>query len=139
MRKLLVALALSCSVAAVAQADERILAWQSDIRVRPDSVLEVVETLEVRAEGQQIRRGILRDFPTRYTDRTGRRVVVGFDVLDVTRDGKSERFQTERMPNGVRIRIGDPEVYLDRGVHLYRIVYRTDRQLGFFDAHDELY
>ncbi len=139
MRRLLIALALSCGVTGIAHADERILAWQSDIRVRPDSVLEVVETLEVRAEGQQIRRGILRDFPTHYTDRAGRRVVVGFDVLDVTRDGESEHFETERMPNGVRIRIGDPEVYIDRGVHLYRIIYRTDRQLGFFDAHDELY
>jgi uncharacterized membrane protein YgcG len=139
MRGLLVALCLCCGVAAFAQADERILAWQSDIRVRPDSVLEVVETLEVRAEGRQIRRGILRDFPTRYTDRAGRRVVVGFDVLDVTRDGDSEPFATERMPNGVRVRIGDPELYLDAGVHIYRIVYRTDRQLGFFETHDELY
>jgi len=139
MRRPLVALWLWCGVAALAQADERILAWQSDIRVRPDSVLEVVETLEVRAEGRQIRRGILRDFPTRYTDRSGRRVVVGFDVLDVTRDGDSEPFVTERMPNGVRVRIGDPEIYLDAGVYTYRIVYRTDRQLGFFAAHDELY
>jgi uncharacterized membrane protein YgcG len=139
MRRLLVALWLWCGVASLSQADERILAWQSDIRVRPDSVLEVVETLEVRAEGRQIRRGILRDFPTRYTDRRGRRVIVGFDVLDVTRDGESEPFTTERMPNGVRVRIGDPEVYLDPGVYTYRIVYRTDRQLGFFEAHDELY
>ena len=54
MRALFVALALSCGVAAIAQADERILAWQSDVRVRPDSVLEVVETVK-RISG--------RDFP----------------------------------------------------------------------------
>ena len=51
-----------------ARADERILAWQSDIRVRPDSTLEVRETLRVRAEGVGIRRGIFRDFPTVYTN-----------------------------------------------------------------------
>jgi len=131
--------ALLAASAAVAQADERILTWHSDLRVREDSVLEVVETIRVRAEGNQIRRGILRDFPTRYTSRDGRRVVVGFDLLEVTRDGRSEPSRTERLANGVRIRIGDPDVHLEPGVHTYRIVYRTDRQLGFFERQDELY
>jgi len=61
--------------AAGARADERILAWQSDIRVRPDSTLEVRETLRVRAEGVGIRRGVFRDFPTVYTNNRGERVV----------------------------------------------------------------
>ena len=64
-------------VASGARADERILAWQSDIRVRPDSTLEVRETLRVRAEGVGIRRGIFRDFPTVYTNNRGERVVSG--------------------------------------------------------------
>lgn len=56
---------------ASAHADERIVAWQSDIRVRSDSTLEVTETLRVRTEGDRIRRGILRDFPTSYVNRRG--------------------------------------------------------------------
>jgi len=136
--RLLFALALLLSMAA-ARADERILAWQSDIHVLPDSTLEVRETLRVRAEGQQIRRGLLRDFPTRYVDRHGRRVVTGFEVLAVRRDGLVEPHALEKLANGVRIRIGDPEVYLSPGEYTYAITYRTDRQLGFFADHDELY
>ena len=137
--RLLPALCLLLVAVAGARADERILSWQSDIRVLPNSTLEVTETLRVRAEGQQIRRGLLRDFPTRYVDRHGRRVVTGFEVLTVRRDGRAEPHALERLANGVRIRIGDADVYLPPGEHTYTIVYRTDRQLGFFDEHDELY
>jgi uncharacterized membrane protein YgcG len=136
--RLLVALTLLLSVA-TARADERILDWQSDIHVRPDSTLEVIETLRVQAEGQQIRRGLLRDFPTRYVDRLGRRVVTGFEVISVRRDGSTEPHALEKLSNGVRIRIGDPEEYLSPGEYTYTITYRTDRQLGFFADHDELY
>jgi hypothetical protein len=136
--RLLVALTLLLTVAA-ARADERILDWQSDIAVRPDSTLEVTETLKVRAEGEQIRRGLLRDFPTRYVDRHGRRVVTGFEVLSVRRDGRVEPHALEKLSNGVRIRIGDPEVYLSPQEYEYTISYRTDRQLGFFSYYYELY
>jgi uncharacterized membrane protein YgcG len=139
VKRLLLALALLATAAGGARADERILAWQSDIQVRPDSTLEVTETLRVRAEGQQIRRGLLRDFPTRYVDRHGRRVVTGFEVLAVRRDGRPEPHALEKLANGVRIRIGSPEVYLSPGDYTYVITYRTDRQLGYFADHDELY
>ena len=138
-RGLLLALALLVLAITTAVADERILSWQSDIRVLGDSTLEVTETLRVRAEGQQIRRGILRDFPTRYTDRRGQRVVTGFDVIGVTRDGRAEPHALERFANGVRLRIGDAEVFLAPGEYTYSIRYRTDRQLGLFEDHDELY
>ena len=133
---LLLALAMTVSIA---RADERILSWQSDIRVRPDSMLEVTETLRVRSEGAQIRRGILRDFPTTYVNRRGERVVTGFDVLLVRRDGQPEPHRTERLANGVRVWIGDPEVFLAPGSYTYTITYRTDRQLGSFADRDELY
>ena len=40
---------------------------------------------------------------------------------------------------GFDVRIGDGEVYLPYGEHTYVIRYKTTRQLGFFDGHDELY
>jgi len=126
-------------LAPLAAADERILSFESAVRVRPDSTLEVVETLRVRSEAREIRRGITRDFPTQYRDRDGRRVVVGFDVLGVQRDGRPEPFIVEKRANGVRIWIGDPDVYLPAATYTYQIVYRTDRQIGFFGDHDELY
>ncbi|BBO83785.1 hypothetical protein DSCO28_43510 [Desulfosarcina ovata subsp. sediminis] len=52
------------------------------------------------AAGKQIRRGIYRDFPTRYrNDRSGE--VVRADVLEVSRDGRSEAYRTESLSNGI--------------------------------------
>lgn len=139
MRGLLAGICLAVLAAAPAAAAERILDFRSDITVARDSTVAVAETIRVRAEGDRIRRGIYRDFPTEYTDRAGRRVSVGFDVESVTRDGRAEPFRIERLGNGVRIYIGDQDVLLRPGEYTYRIAYRTDRQLGFFERHDELY
>lgn len=132
-------LAAALLLAAPAAAEERILRFDADIAVAADSTVRVAETIRVRAERNRIRRGIFRDFPTEYTNRAGRRVSVGFDVESVTRDGRPEPFRLERLGNGVRVYIGDQDVLLDPGEHTYRIAYRTDRQLGFFERHDELY
>jgi len=56
MKKLIVILSLLISTAAFA--DERILSFHSDVRVFSDGMIEVTETIQVRAEGNQIRRGI---------------------------------------------------------------------------------
>lgn len=122
-----------------AEAREEIVEYQSDIVVFAEGHMEVTETLRVRAEGDAIRRGIYRDFPTRYTDRLGNRYHVGFDVLAVTRNGQGEDYHTESRSNGVRVYIGHADRMLEPGVHTYTLSYRTDRQLGFFDGHDELY
>ena len=122
-----------------AQAVERVLDFHSEIRIAADGALTVTEVIAVQAEGQQIRRGILRDFPTDYRDRRGARVVVPFEVLRVSRNGEPERYAIERLDNGVRVRIGNPDAALRYGRHTYEIRYRTARQVGFFDAHDELY
>jgi uncharacterized membrane protein YgcG len=124
---------------AMAVAQERILAFDSDIRIHADGSMDVVETIRVRAEGQQIRRGIYRDFPTRYKDRAGNRVVVDFELLGVERDGRPEPDFTERIGNGVRINTGGDALLPVPADITYTIRYRTSRQLGFFDSHDELY
>ena len=120
-------------------AQERILAYDSMVVVQADGGLDVTEKITVRAEGDQIRRGIYRDFPTRYRDRYGNRVVVDFEMLGVTRDGRPEPWFTERKPNGVRINTGNDDFLPVPADHSYALHYRTTRQLGFFADHDELY
>ncbi|MGZ5867848.1 MAG: DUF2207 domain-containing protein [Xanthobacteraceae bacterium] len=122
-----------------AHAIERILRFVSDVKVERNGDLTVTESIRVQAEGREIRRGILRDFPTTYTRSDGSRVEVGFDVGSVTRDGNPENFTTERMSNGVRVRIGSADRYITTGPHDYIITYRTTRQIGFFADFDELY
>jgi uncharacterized membrane protein YgcG len=130
---------LSIAVATGIEAQERILSFQSQIQVSPRGELTVLEAIDVQVEGRQVKRGILRDFPTDYRDRFGRKVTVPFDVLEVRRDGRPEPYSVSRQANGFSVRIGNPNVMLPHGLHRYEIAYRTNFQLGFFDDHDELY
>lgn len=118
---------------------ERIISFHSNIDIAADGSMIVEETLRVVAQGDKIKQGIYRDFPTRYKDRHGNHFKVGFAVLGVSRDGAEEAWHDEDRANGVRVYIGKRGVYLSPGEYTYRIRYRTDRQLGFFAQHDELY
>lgn len=122
-----------------ATADERILEYHSDITVHQDGQLTITERVRVRAEGNDIKRGIYRDFPTRYRDRTGNYVNVDFSPLSVHRNGNPESWHTADMSNGVRVYIGNANRVLDPRVHEYELVFVTNRQLGYFEDHDELY
>ena len=121
------------------RAQERILAFQSFVQIAKSGELTVTETIQAQVELQQIKRGILRDFPTDYRDRLGRKVTVPFEVLRVLRDGNPEPYSVSRQANGESVRIGNPNVLLPPGRHVYEITYRTRYQVGFFDDHDELY
>ena len=138
LRRAIAALLLVAAPAA-AQAEERISRFFSDVQIQPDSSLEVTETIDVRAEHAQIRHGILRDFPTRYRGPHGSQIRVGFTFRDATLDGAPVPASTEARGNGVRIKLGDPDKYVDVGDHRYVIRYRTTRQIGRFTDFDELY
>ncbi|MFA5110486.1 MAG: DUF2207 domain-containing protein [Desulfobaccales bacterium] len=118
---------------------ERILNFRSVIAVHPDASLTVSENITVRATGREIKRGLVRDFPTTYKDRLGNTVMVGFEVEEVLRDGRPEPYHTQSAANGVKIYIGKKDVLLRSGVYTYTITYRVDRELGFFKDFDELY
>jgi hypothetical protein len=122
-----------------AMADERIVEFAADIVVEPSGQMLVTERITVEARGRNIRRGIYRDFPTRYRDHRGRRVVVPLEVVSVTRNGQPEPWHTQRQLRGERIYFGSPERMLQHGRHTYELTYRTARQVGFFDDFDELY
>ena len=135
----LIATLLCLLLSAPVLAAEYIESFHSDIEVQRNGDLEVTETIRVKAEGKAIRRGIYRDFPTRYKDARGRNLTVGLELLSVKRDDRPEAFHTENQSNGIRIYIGDSNVYLDPGFYDYQIRYRSSRQVGFFDDFDELY
>jgi len=139
MRRLLLALVALVTLHASATADERIKSFISEATVNADASVDVMETISINAEGDQINHGILRDFPTTYTDKNGLRVVVSFDVLSVKLDGNEENYTLEDLSNGVRIKIGNKDTFVSHDLHSYEIRYHTTRQLGFFDKYDELY
>ncbi len=139
LRRLLLSVALLFSIACPALAEEVIRNFISDVTVNDDGSLDVRETIILRSEGNQIKRGIRRDFPTTYTDKNGVRMRVGFEVLRVERDGRDENYVVESISNGKSIKIGSGDVFLRNGEHAYKITYRTQRHIGFFKDFDELY
>ncbi|HOW35128.1 MAG TPA: DUF2207 domain-containing protein [Candidatus Omnitrophota bacterium] len=130
---------LSLMFSGLAQAQERILSFDSDIVVHTDATMTVTETIRVRSTAHQIRHGIYRDFPTSYRDRFGNNYIVGFDVLSVARDGQSEGYHFENLSNGKRVYFGRSDTLLSPGEYTYTFTYKTSRQIGFFKDSDELY
>lgn len=123
----------------IASADERILSFHSDIVINTDASIDVVETIRVRAEGQQIRRGIYRSIPTVYFDKTGNRFEVSIDPVSVTRDGVAEAYHVKRPRESIDVYFGRSDYFLPDGEYEYRFHYRATRMLGFHESHDELY
>jgi uncharacterized membrane protein YgcG len=130
---------LACAFSGITVADERILSFDETVTVNADGSMYVREVIRVRAEGNKIRRGIFRDFPTTYSGKDGHRYVVEFAFQGASRDGRPEKWHSEDRSNGVRIYLGSKDALVSRGEHTYELVFRTDRQLGYFAEHDELY
>jgi hypothetical protein len=143
----LLALAATAALAAPrARAAERILSYDTHITVQKDGLVVVRETIKVHAERRQIKRGIYRDIPTIYRHvpivKVGpflTRKTISLRLREVLRDGRPEPYHTEGRRNGKRIYVGRKDVYLDPGDYTYTLVYSLDRQLGFFEDHDEFF
>jgi len=135
----LVILAIGISGATYASQAERILDFRSQIKVHPDGSMTVAETIKVVCAGRNIRHGIYRDFPMTYKDPHGNVKNVSFQVLRVLLNGQPESYHMKSLSNGKRVYIGKKKVFLRPGVYTYTLIYKTDRQLGFFKDHDELY
>jgi uncharacterized membrane protein YgcG len=108
------------------------------VEVETSGDVVITETLNVTAEGSQIQRGIFRDLP-RYFEAQGERYELAYRVLSVTRDGGEEEYETETEGNAYRLRIGDPDIYIENGEHVYELRYRVSNQVRYFQSYDEVY
>lgn len=116
---------------------EHILHFNSDITIAANGALCVHETIMVALPAG--RHGLIRDFPTNYKDRWNINHKVRFDVKEVVQDDHPVSYEVFNFANGKRIRIGDANSVLSEGIYTYDIIYSTNRQMGFFEDHDELY
>nr|WP_306263813.1 DUF2207 domain-containing protein [Pararhizobium sp. IMCC3301] len=117
---------------------ERILSFDSNIKIRGDGKLDILDRITVRAEGREIRRGIYRDFGTVLVQRDGTLDKVSYDFKKITRDGAPEKFEIKYFPGTIRVFLGDAGTLLTAGIHEYEIRYRVDRQIQFQPEQDVL-
>src|SRR3989344_1853355 len=130
---------LQKQVSAQTYQQEKINFYDSHIVINQDGSLTVTETINVYANGSAIKRGIYRDFPTDYKTKWSLNTGTTFEILEIRKNDLIEPYHNERLSNGTRVYIGDANIYLTPGVHTYKIKYKTEDQLGFFEGHDELY
>ena len=69
----------------------------------------------------------------------GNRVRIRFHVVSVTRDGNDVPWSVKRQSNGWRVYMGSTSQSIPSGEYTFELTYQTNRQLGFFKDHDELY
>src|SRR5262249_40992461 len=99
----------------VSVAAEVIQSFDSHVRVAKDGELTVKEVIRVRAEGNDIRHGIYRDFPLTFRDASGAVREVDFRLIGVERDGRAETYSTTRQQGIIRIYAGDKDTVVSRG------------------------
>ncbi|HEV2600734.1 MAG TPA: DUF2207 domain-containing protein [Candidatus Babeliales bacterium] len=125
-----------CSVYSYGQ-HEQILSFHADITINPNATIDVVETISVWSTGNQIKRGITREFPTRYKDLFGNNVIITFTLKSVYKEGQPIAYALNNKYNGIIIDCGD-ETFIKKGQHTYTISYNVNRQIGFYQDYDEL-
>jgi len=122
-----------------ARAQEQINAFAANLVLATDGTVTVTETIDVLAQGIDIRRGIFRDIPVTMLAPDGGKIRPELDVLSVKRNGADEPFRLERMGDFQRIWIGSSDTLLGRGKQRYELTYTMSRMGRMFDDHDELY
>lgn len=133
----LAAVLLSAGPAGARQEYFTILSFRSDIEIRSDASLRVTETIDT--EFHRPRHGIYRDIPFRYVDELGETSTIPLSVLSVTdASGTAWNYKVRRVGSNLRIRIGDPNAYVN-GRQTYRISYLAENGLLSFPDHDELF
>jgi uncharacterized membrane protein YgcG len=137
----LVALALLLAglwAPAQAQPMEHVRDFVARIAVQQDGAVEVEEEIEVLALGHGIKRGIYRDLLLSAPDALGL-LRPEFVLHAATRDGRAEPHRVERTGSGVRIWLGQADVFLQPGTYRYRLRYRMGAQVARHDGFDEIY
>ena len=120
-------------------AQEAIEDFAVTLQVEADGNLLVTERITVRAEGQDIRRGIYRDLPVSYALPMGLEQSSPITLLGVTRDGRPESVRSERNGAWVRFYLGSSNILLEPGRYRYELRYRVGRALLHHSDTDELY
>ena len=125
-----------------ANAKEAIHNYHVKIYVNTDGSLEITETIDVYAEGKQVKRGIYRDFPLFRRTFLGGALPMKYDIRAVMRDGNIEPHHTKiDKENGtLRLYIGKSSVHLPKNKrYVYDIHYTVPAQVFWFSDYDELY
>lgn len=116
--------------------------YHVDITVLEDGKIDVIETIAMDIDHEDIRLGIIRDIPEYYS-LYKKLVHTPVNVLSVTRNGKPENYWIERRNNKAEVFTGAKENiaknYIPLGENVYVIHWTSPNHIRGFVDYDELY
>lgn len=107
------------------------------ININADATINVSEKIEYNF-GVSSRHGIIRDIPVNYQARGGNFNLRVSDVTVEDESGQTSKFESSFSGNNLVIKIGDENEFVS-GLKVYRINYKINRAINYFDSFDELY
>jgi uncharacterized membrane protein len=115
----------------------RIVKFDSDIAVLPDSSVDVTENITFRFTGGPWH-GVYRVIPVEYAGPGGLNYSLFLDLKRITdENGHTLRYETSRQRQYLKLKIYIPEA--DNSTRTVSIEYTVSDALRFFDDHDEFY
>ena len=122
-----------------ALAEERVISFEVKADLQDDASMVVTERIRVNIEQKIFRQGITHAFPVKnlYDGRKLRHY--GFELLDVSLDGKKVNYYQKTLGFHTAMAIGREGVGAPLGEHTYEIVYRTTGHVRPMKDRDEIY
>lgn len=118
---------------------EKINSFHTDLTVAADGQLTITEEINIHAEGNEFKRGIVRRLPRLFTDNKGRQHRVSYEFTQVLVFGAPSPHHTATEGDDFVLYVGSEGNFLEPGDYPYTITYITKGQLGFFADFDEIY
>ncbi len=120
-------------------AQEKILKFDTKIHIEKSGVIQVIEKITIKAEGNIFKRGLVRVLPLTRKDKDGNLIDVEYQINSIKKNGNVENYFTKNENGNWKIYIGNEDVFLENGVYEYQISYAAPFQVGYFDNYDEIY
>ncbi len=120
-------------------AQEKILKFDTKIQIEKSGIIQVIENITIKSEGNIFRCGLVRTLPLYRKDKNGNSIDVAFDILSIKKNGNTENYFTKNEGEYWKIYIGNEDVFLENGIYEYQICYSSPFQIGYFDNYDEIY
>ncbi|MDR0292503.1 MAG: DUF2207 domain-containing protein [Elusimicrobium sp.] len=124
---------------AALRAQEQIKSFDINVILNPDGSAVITENITVNAQLNKIKRGIVRNIPTKHNAGFMMKEETGIEIISLTRNGNDEPYFLE-YPSGDKLRVnfGDDN-FLTQGLHTYSLTYKVKNALVFTKNYDEFY
>ncbi len=120
-------------------ASEQILGFYSQITINTNASIDVSEQISVYANQEKIIRGIVRRFPTHYTDSYGVSHKTSYQIKSVLLNNSPIDYHISSSGDQLSLYIGSKSVTLPPGIYTYTINYHANNAVNFLKDADELY